>query len=149
MRHNYSGAEWLRAHLEADNAYSRKQAAINKRYKPRPERTLSALGARGADLLGFVYRGLYHIGVESVDWGRTDFIEISVRDGLATFDSQELTELVVLCHAEAIRLEIKASGPRRLKLWFSPRVREAETTYERHPTLAAAVEIINKKAGLE
>lgn len=84
-------------------------------------------------------------GPHHVDWSRVheeDFEQASynVTDGrLATFDGEELTRLVCSAHAHAVRVEIRPSGPRRVKIWLSERGREG-AFHERHPTLYMALQ---------
>lgn len=116
----YAGADWVRAAFKCE---------------PSP------LGVAVADLLGDVEKGIYHAstgGLSKVDWANPDYIAVPLTHDLATFDRDELTRLVVLCHDRCLRLEIAAAGRRQLKLGFSPRQREG-STYERHPTIEAAV----------
>lgn len=123
---NYSGADWLKGGIGAEN--------------------ISAFGAQVANILGDVYFGIYHLdykALKKVDWKNTDWIEIVVFGGLSTFDYDQLTRLVVLCHDRAVRLEIKAASYRYLRLCFSPRTREGNT-YERHPILEEAAANIRK-----
>lgn len=125
----YAGADWLLGRL-------RRHAA--------GEPKISPLGIVVADILGQVYRGIYHIDFGSAltkpDWSDENFIEINVAQGLATYDGNELTALVLAAHEVPVRLEINAGGPRRLKLGFSPRRRGATDLWERHPTIEQAVQ---------
>lgn len=66
--------------------------------------------------------------------------EVNVYCSLATYDFCNLTWLVFAAHEFCVRVEIQASGPRRLKILLHPRKRVAETTYERHPTIEVALE---------
>lgn len=43
--------------------------------------------------------------------------------GLSTYDSDELTRFVLLCHERCWRGWVTSSGPNRLRLWVAPRVR--------------------------
>ena len=97
----YAGADWLQ-----DSA----------------NRTLSPLGKEVADILGQVFSGIYHIDTavlsKKVDWSNKAYIELSIRDELATFDFGLLTKLVLCCHARKIRLSISGANYRYLKLLF-------------------------------
>ena len=124
----YAGVDWLlgrlRRHVDG-------------------EPKISPLGVIVADILGQVYRGIYHIDFGSTltkpDWSDENFIEVNVPQGIATYDSNELTALVLAAHEVPVRLEINAGGPRRLKLGFSPRQRRALELWGRHPTIEDAI----------
>ena len=116
----YAGADWL--------------------IKSYPDLKPSPLGLKVADILGMVWNGLYHMDTKQLKktrWDDTYRISIKIMQTLATFDFNELTELVVLCHDQAIRLSI---GPRMryLELFFHQRTREGGFT-ARHPTIEEAV----------
>lgn len=92
MKCNYRGADWLKMQLS---------------YKGR---TPSSFGEQLADLLGNLFKGIYHIDEyvlrKSVKWEDDQFIQMPLGRELSTWDSSDLTELVLRCHAEGIRLEI-------------------------------------------
>jgi len=116
FRTRFAGADWVKKNLK---------------------RELSPLGVKVADVLGEVFRGIYHLPdgpLLRAKWDDAFCIDISVRDGLATYDFDELTRLVFACHDACIRCEICSSAPRYLKLRFHNRKRNA-SVYERHPTL--------------
>lgn len=84
----------------------------------------SKFGEEVANILGFVWQGLYHLSQTSlnkVNWKDERYMTINVPYGLATWDRNELTELVVLCHDSLIRLEIRPNM-RYLELCFAKRV---------------------------
>lgn len=106
---------------------------------------VSSLGTAVADLLGDVYEGIYHLNYNSlrkVKWSDPDYIEVTVRHGLATWDYNELTRLVVLCHDRLLRCAVHAAAPGYLKLCFSQREGREGSTSRRHPTIEHAVESI-------
>lgn len=124
LTHEYSGAAWLEAG-----------------YKVK----CSPVGWIAAEILGFVYRGLYHLPEASLakpDWTNEHWVAVNVPDGLATYDGSALTELVLLAHDLGVRLEIQQGGPGRLKLYFHARERRTGGTgvWSRHPTLEEAAE---------
>lgn len=87
----YSGAEWLQRSLKVES--------------------LSPFTKRVADLVGQVFRGIYHLEEpHQQDWGQerseSNIVNIYLSNELATYDSSELTELVILCHQQKIRLAI-------------------------------------------
>lgn len=90
-------------------------------------------------VLSFAYGGEHHIPGEIRQPGGAHFIEINVPDGIATFDFDNLTRLVIGCHQICVRMEIVASGPRRLKLRFHNRRPEGRI-FERHPTMQGVLE---------
>lgn len=123
----------------------------------------SALGVKVADLLGEVFAGIYHLNhISAVDWTDENFISVPMTWPLATYDSPDLTRLVVLAHDYCLRLEIRPSVIEltdesgatygdvegddlgttfdcpALELCFSPRAREGDLL-SRHPTLEEAV----------
>lgn len=104
--------------------------------------TCSELGQRVAFVLDQVYEGLHHIPASSVGmaaWDDAYRISVIVPDGMATFDDSKLTGLVVLCHDELLRLEIRGSGVGRLVLWFTPRRIRSGSRFERHPTIETQI----------
>lgn len=96
----YSGSEWL--------------------IREKPNIQISPLGLKVADLLGQVFRGLYHIAdaVRRTDWTQSGYIKLTIRRSLSTFDSSDLTELVVLAHDMNIRIEISGRSKGMLELSF-------------------------------
>ena len=124
MATKFAGADWLVESL-------------------RPAKPPSKLGPLVADILGQVFAGIYHIDRGSTlrkpYWHAEEYIEVNVPGSLATYDSNELTMLVLACHEQAVRLEIRSGGPGRVKLCFSPRTHGAASRMHRHPTPEEAV----------
>lgn len=119
----YAGADWIRESLEIKD--------------------ISDLGERVADILGQVYRGIYHLPskqLRKMEWNNPDFIEFIHYGELATYDFSALTELVILCHDEAIRLSINACSPKYLRICFHKRIRGADHMSQRHPTIEQAIQ---------
>lgn len=102
-------------------------------------KTMSPLGHAVADVLGVVYRGIYHLqpaAIDACDWSSIYRVRIAVLSDLCTYDGDELTRLVVLCHDMLLRLEVAPAGPQRLGLSFFQRARRtAGSIGERMPTL--------------
>lgn len=120
LRMQYAGAEWI-----AHN--SRMQAG-----------SMSPLGIVVADALGFVYRGIYHLPpslLERVEWFDERYIAISVPRDLCTWDGNELTRLVVICHDLMLRMEVDPAGPYHLRLSFYQRRARTGSISARMPTL--------------
>lgn len=103
--------------------------------------TLTPFQARVMDILGMVGGGIYNapIGWGGVHWAYGNGIAVPWRGDLATFDSDKLTRLVLLCLEARIRCEVGPHAFRYLLLCFWPR--KAEGSYgTRHPNLAEAVD---------
>jgi hypothetical protein len=108
LKMSYAGAAWLRKNLS---------------YEKKP-RTLSRFGEAVADLLGFVWAGLYHMPHETItraDWSNERSIEIRIGDTLATWDFNELTRLVILSHDMGIRVQVGSCSNRTMSVFFSAR----------------------------
>lgn len=65
-------------------------------------------------------------------------IRTHVVAGLATWDNDRLTRLVLLAHARCIRVAIHPSSPRQLTLLLHKRKPEG-LDHERHPSLDQAI----------
>ena len=108
---------------------------------------ISDFGRQVADLLGDLYRGIYHIDISNlrkVEWGELNHIAISVYDQCghwATTDGDLLTWLVVLAHDRCIRVSIEATTRRYLRLRFSQRQRAGDIG-QSHPTLEVHAAVI-------
>lgn len=120
-RTNYAGSGWVSASLRVE---------------------MSPFGELVADILGAVYRGIYHMdgrALRRVDWSANDYIRVAIRRGnLCTFDGGSLTELVILAHDAAVRMEVEPAGPYNIALRFWPRGREGGV-WDRHPTIEEAI----------
>ncbi len=107
---------------------------------------LSPLGEKVADLLGDWKAGIYHLdqgAMKRVEWKDPRWMSIVLHGSLSTFDFDDLTRLVILCHARCVRLEIRPCTPRYLRFCFQERQR-AGNYYERHPTMEQAITAIRK-----
>lgn len=125
MELRYAGSDWL---IASRNAVK-----------------LSPLGIKVADLLGEVYKGLYHIPaslLRKVHWEDEDFISVSVFDGLATWDYDQLTKLVVLGHDIMVRIEIVSCCPGYLKLLMSKRDERDGSIMTGYPTMEEHIKMI-------
>lgn len=110
---------------------------------PPPAGKLTDFQAKVMDILGMVGGGICFapIAWRTVQWvhGRNGLSLIwKDRNGLSTFDFDELTKLVFLCHEARIRCCIDPGGPRMFRLSFWPRVHDG-AIYARHPNLDEAV----------
>jgi hypothetical protein len=122
----YAGADWL--------------------VKSYPEIKPSPLGLKVADIMGMVENGLYHMDLgqlKKINWSDPYVICIKISGSLSTFDWNNLTELVILCHDQAIRLSIDPCM-RFLRLLFHQRKREGHYN-QRHPTIEEAIESCRKR----
>ena len=119
VKSEYAGADWLE-----------RQGVV-----------LSELGRDVADLLGYLYRGLYHVSgiVDRCKWDDNHHISLTCYDDLSTFDFDNLTTLVFLAHRMAIRVEIQSCNFRYLRILFHRRSRDGSIT-ARHPTIQVALE---------
>lgn len=120
----YAGADWIKDILDHQQ----------------PVITMSPLGIAVADLLGDLFAGIYHLNYTSlkkVDWANDRWIIFHLDRHLSTFDSDDLTRLVVLCHDRCIRCDLTGKGPRIIEMVFHQRQRDG-SMYARHPTLEAA-----------
>lgn len=117
----YSGADWVQKNIVQD---------------------MSDLGRSVADLLGDLYLGIYHLNPKSlrkVDWTNDVWIGVTVRDGLGTWDYNDLTRLVILCHDRMLRCQIDGLAPGYLRLAFHKRTQREGANSKRHPTIEQAV----------
>lgn len=105
---------------------------------------VSEFGCKVADILGQAYKGIYHIQKavlnKKVRWESDCWIEIVINRELSTYDGNELTVLVLLCHEQSIRLSVSGAAPGYLRLGFSPRKATLNApTWDRHPTIEQAI----------
>ncbi len=91
-----------------------------------------------AQMFASVVGGFHRVGGEFKACGAG--IEVSVySSGWATFDFSLLTGLVVRAHDEMIRVEVRPSGPRRIKFAMWKRHGRTGPMSERHPTMEEAI----------
>jgi hypothetical protein len=108
---------------------------------------LSPFGERVADMLHEVFEGIYHVSTEvwKADFTGDKYIAVTFYENgnFATYDSDYLTRLVLLAHERNIRVCIRASTHRYLKVEFM-KVDRGGFFADRHPTLIESM----KKLGL-
>lgn len=125
---NYAGNEWLEPGIGV--------------------KEISPLGKNVADLLGDVFAGIYHLdynALRKVDWSDKRCIQFVLGwHDLSTFDCDELTRLVVLCHDRMLRMSIEASTHKYLKLTFHCRNKRNGNQFERIPTIEQAIHRIRQ-----
>jgi hypothetical protein len=92
-------------------------------------------------VLAIAFRGLHHLPSGFKDHGR--WIEANIFGGVATYDFDVLTRLVVAAHDLCVRVEISHSGPRLIKLILHPRQREGGMCH-RHPTIEEAIKKVRE-----
>ena len=112
----------------------------------------SLLGKAVADLLGDVFRGIYHLSyraIERCDWTDEQCICITLDNHMATWDGNDLTKLVVLAHDRLIRVDMKGIGPGYIRYWFHQRKSRTGSTYERMPTIEDHVKLIHGHYGVQ
>jgi hypothetical protein len=118
--------EYLEAHLDASD--------------------VSPLGLRVAGILDDIF-GLHNVRLASTlrtaDWKSATMIRLGLSRGLATYDGDYLTQLVVRCHDACVRLEVLPLNSRQVRLIFSARDRVGHK-HERHPTLEESITRIRR-----
>ena len=101
----HSGANWLKETLEYRNI------------------SISSFGIRVANILGQVYRGIYHVEKyvlrEPYVWGQSRKISIKMGRELATYDGIELSFLALCCEAAGIEVSIRPSSYMYMAIEFS------------------------------
>src|SRR3990172_11953402 len=125
-RARYEGAEWIQRHMD------RLQKG-----------QMSNFGRIVGDLLGDWLRGIYHADrmVFRTDWTDSHYVEITLNQPscISTWDFDELTRLVILCHDRCIRCEVSAAAPGLLRIMFHPREGRVGMISKRHPTIEEAI----------
>lgn len=110
----------------------------------RQGRELSPIGIVAADILGQVWRGIYHLDDavlhKRVKWHDKNYIRVVIghRD-LSTYDFNKLTELVLIAHAMAVRVSVEPVSNGYFALSFSQRKRNG-AMHERHHDIQQAIE---------
>lgn len=85
-----------------------------------------------------VQQGYHHLGKIKAD-GRTG-VSSSIYGDVSTFDYDKLTRIVLVAHQMGVRISVKSSGPRMIKLLAHARYtsddKEGALSFaERHPSL--------------
>lgn len=102
----------------------------------------SSLGRKVADVLGFAYKGIYHVdnsALDKAEWDSNHYVRVVIQDGISTYDFNTLTELVFLCHVYRVRLQINSCNPGRLALMFHERTETEKRMSRYHPDINEAV----------
>lgn len=110
-------------------------------YLRRQGLAVSERGARCAEFVRWFYRGWHHFPhhVDKVRWDG-DFVEWTHRYGdLCTFDSADLTTLVLMAHDLCIRVELEPAM-RHLRIRLFPRDPDLIASgWSGHPTMETAL----------
>ena len=103
--------------------------------------TISPIGKKVANLLGYVGGGLYNCPVKlnKVDWSHDFVITIVWSGTMANWDGFALTRLWVLCARLGLRVEIDAAAPGRLEISFWQREGREGGVSERLPDCEALI----------
>lgn len=99
---------------------------------------------RAVGLLVDAFRtGVYNLPInwEKVDWRFGNGVSFTIRadNGLATWDFDNLTRLVIGAHDECIRVEIEPKTFRHLRINMWPRLARTGSMFQRYPTMEAAI----------
>lgn len=91
----YAGADWL---------------AENLRYR---DQKLSEFGRQIADILGWTFRGIYHVSeavmAHEVNWASEECVEVALDRELASHDGDELAQLFLRCADAGIRMAVRTT----------------------------------------
>ena len=107
----------------------------------------SALGARVAYIIGVAGGGIYNapINVDKVNWQDEYTIKANWYGDMATWDFNQLTLLLCLCHHYCIRMSLRGSGPGYISMMFHQRKARDGSMSERHPEMDEAWASIKAK----
>ena len=137
-------AAWMESSLRAFNLIE--QSKPRRRLREVPE-TLTPFQRRVVQIMGIVGGGIYNAPiceVQRIDWTHGySGVSLTWKRDLATWDFNQLTMLVFLCHEARIRCEIEAVAPHVMRLSFWQRGEDGNMS-TRHPNLAEAVESFQK-----
>jgi hypothetical protein len=84
------------------------------------------------------FKGEHHIPVGLKPWGEGWCVNTKIC--LSTFDSNDLTRLVLMAHEYAVRVELIQAGLAGIKIVIHQRTREGRM-FERHPTIEQVLEM--------
>lgn len=145
---NMDHASWV----EGNNAAARRSRKPKRvdgdlvGFHAAPEK-LTAFQARVMNILGSMLGGIYNAGIawETVDWNHGSGLSVVTSSArLATFDFDQLTKFVLLCHVARIRGAIDQAGPGRWRLSFWQRTASGSMS-GRHPNIEEAVAAFEKE----
>lgn len=108
---------------------------------------VSPLGKQVAEILNYVFVGLYHMSISDIvsgAWHRNDVITLNIGwVGWSTYDYDLLTKLVFCAHRACIRIDMKPVGMNYMRISFSKRERNGDLMTG-HPRLDDAVANFNE-----
>lgn len=140
---NMDHAAWMQTNIDAAKPRAtkgelRRAREENRGWAAAPD-VLTEFQKRAFNILGIVGGGIYNapIAWKSVEWAPNRLI-LSWHKGLGTFDFQELTRFVFLCHEARIRGYISPHAPQYLEIMLSERKAEGGMNV-RHPNLEEAL----------
>lgn len=149
-------ADWVQRQIDAEHSRTRpaaadkRAAAQGKGWLAAPAR-LTDFHVRLSDILGIAGGGIYNAPIQwdslSWKWGGSDSLSLLWRGDLATFDHNDLTKLVVLCHRSCIRFDIEAASRGYLRLSFWQRHTRTGGIGRRHPDIYEAADNILEDIG--
>ena len=87
------------------------------------------------------FKGKHHFPAKMKEWGNGWCINSLF--GLATYDFDTLTRLVLMAHDKCVRVELQSAGLHGIKIILHKRKREG-SMYERHPTIEKVLGIEQK-----
>lgn len=124
--------------LQCKSKRYRDMAAESRGPLAAPE-TLNEFPRRAFDILGIVGGGIYNapIAWKSI-YITPRMIVVQWRNSMSTFDFDELTKLVFLCHEARIRAGVAPGAPRHLEIMLSERAADGGLS-ARHPNLDEAI----------
>lgn len=130
---NFDHAAWMQREIEQIKLRKPKLAKLLPV-------ELSDFQKRVCNIIGIVGGGIYNapINTERIDWNYGGGVSLNWHRELATWDFNQLTMLVFLCHEARIRVQLESTGPRATKISFWQRKHEGQMSV-RHPNLDEAV----------
>ncbi len=84
-------------------------------------------------IVNHAFNGWHHVTARKPH-GRFSVSFVFAGD-FSTYDANVMTKLVLAAHAVRVRVEIHPGGPRRLKIFLSPRDNKPDDWSEHHPSL--------------
>lgn len=100
----------------------------------------NTLDPRLTSVVGYTFGGWHHVTFQEHGEARLGpWCKFSVQHGLATWDFDNLTRLVLAAHRWAVRVELVQSGPRSIGIFLHARIPDDGTKdqswSEKHPTI--------------
>lgn len=132
-------ARWMESNNQAINRVNAAKKRTKTPPPPLPEE-LSEFQKRVVDIVGIVGNGIYNAPIsQKIDWnyGGRGVAVIWHRE-MSTWDFNQLTMLVFLCHEARIRCSIESAGPKMMRMCFFQRKDDGGMSV-RHPNLDEAV----------